>query len=171
MRERLEHQSRTDALTGLFNRRYFDQQLLKEFRLAERYQQPVSLVLFDIDRFKRFNDQYGHEMGDRVLQRVAEVVRQLLRPVDLLCRYGGEEFALLMPGMALSAAINQGEQVRLAVADVEVDGVRVTCSLGVAAIPAAQIDCPETLVKVTDQALYRAKQNGRNRLESLLDPS
>jgi diguanylate cyclase (GGDEF)-like protein/PAS domain S-box-containing protein len=167
LRQRLEHQSRTDALTGLFNRRYFDQELHKEFQLAQRYQQPVSLVLFDIDHFKKFNDQYGHDQGDRVLQAVAEVVSRNVQHVAEVCRYGGEEFAVIMPGSDLDGGCEQAEKLRRLIGELAVDQLQVTSSFGVAMVPHAGIDSPEALVKAADEALYRAKEGGRNRVEPM----
>ncbi|MEH6470231.1 MAG: diguanylate cyclase, partial [Halopseudomonas sp.] len=167
LRKRLEHQSRTDALTGLFNRRYFDQELDKEFRLSLRYRQPVSLVLFDVDHFKRFNDEYGHDQGDRVLQQVAKTVQENIRAVDVLCRYGGEEFVVIMPGADIVSCRQTAEQIRLAIESMRVDELQVTCSFGLAVAPHASIKSTEQLLKAADEAMYQAKQSGRNCVRAL----
>lgn len=170
LRKRLEHQSRTDALTGLFNRRYFDQELEKEFRLSRRYQQPVSLVLFDIDHFKKFNDNHGHDQGDRVLQQVAKVVRETVRPVDVVCRYGGEEFVIVMPGADIELCRTHAERVRVAIETMRVDGLQVTCSFGLSVVPHESIADSVQLLKAADEALYVGKESGRNCVRAMTDP-
>jgi len=167
LRNQLEHQSRTDALTGLYNRRFFDLNLEAEFRLAQRYHQPVSLVLFDIDHFKRFNDEHGHDQGDRVLQQVAERVKEAVRSVDILCRYGGEEFVIIMPGTSIELSRELTERIRLAVEALRVDGLQVTCSFGVAVAPHPAIATLDQLLKAADAAMYRAKEAGRNCVRSM----
>ncbi len=162
LRKGLEQLSRTDALTGLFNRRHFDQELAAEFRLSRRYVQPLSLVLFDIDHFKRVNDDCGYDQGDRVLQQVATAAWTHIREIDSLCRYGGEEFVIIMPGADTECCQQTAELVRRAIQALRIDGLQVTCSFGLAVLPAAGIDSVEQLLKAADTAMHQAKASGRN---------
>jgi diguanylate cyclase (GGDEF)-like protein/PAS domain S-box-containing protein len=163
MRQELERLSVTDALTGLYNRRYFDQKLKDEFALARRYNGPMAVLLFDVDHFKRFNDTYGHDQGDRVLQAIAGVMKSL-RTIDITCRYGGEEFVVILPNTPVDNAVYAAERLRAAVAAMVVDGLTVTISIGVAALPGVAVDTPDDLVKAADTALYASKQAGRNKV-------
>ncbi len=163
LQDELERLSITDGLTGLYNRRHFDQKLNEEFQLALRYCRPLSLLLLDVDHFKHFNDTYGHDQGDRVLQAIAKVL-QTLRAVDVPCRHGGEEFAVILPNTPIDKAVLTAERLRGVVAQTEVDGLAVTMSIGVAACPPLIVDRPDSLVKAADQALYVSKQAGRNRV-------
>lgn len=169
LQDELERLSVTDPLTGLFNRRYFDQKLGDEFQLALRYGQPLSVLLFDIDHFKRFNDTYGHDQGDRVLRAIAELTRRR-RTADIACRYGGEEFALILPNTPVDRALLAAERLRQAVADAEVDGLKVTISVGLAGRPPLMADRTDDLVKAADRALYAAKHAGRNRVSQWTAP-
>ena len=158
----------TDGLTGLRSRRYFEQHLRSETARAARSGTGFSMLLLDIDDFKRVNDTYGHNGGDRVLVAVAHRLAQLARPGDLVARYGGEEFAVLMPGTDAAQARIVAERVRRGIggAPVAVGETRlhqVTVSVGVAASPATGDD-PEDLVQAADRALYAAKNAGRNRV-------
>ncbi|MBU8895999.1 diguanylate cyclase response regulator [Corallococcus sp. H22C18031201] len=172
-REELLALSRTDALTGLFNRRYFEERMNEEFLRARRYQSHLSLVMLDIDHFKRINDTFGHPFGDEVLKAVAQTARARLREVDLLARYGGEEFIALLPEAAPTDALRACERVREAIENLEVvhpraDGtrqsVRLTASLGLATVPATDLPSAETLLRAADASLYEAKGAGRNRV-------
>lgn len=175
---RLQRAAREDGLTGLANRRAFDEALEREWRRAQREQKPVSLALIDIDSFKLFNDHYGHLRGDTCLCSVASVVMsRARRPADLAARYGGEELALLLPGILAEGARAVGEGVRHRIAALElphearVDGVPwVTASVGVATlVPPADQD-PSALIEAADHALYAAKRAGKNRVvHALLD--
>ncbi|MBI4967952.1 MAG: diguanylate cyclase [Rhodospirillales bacterium] len=162
LREDLRRQSDTDALTGLFNRRYFDGKLATEHALALRYDHPLSVFLFDVDHFKKFNDTHGHDQGDRVLQHVATAFRQTVRPMDVACRYGGEEFIAILPNTGDEAAAAVAESVRRAVESMVVDGLSVTISIGVATFKKGSGEEPDALVKRADTALYAAKKAGRN---------
>lgn len=163
--------SSLDGLTGIPNRRQFDETLSHEWNRLSREQRPLSLVLLDVDYFKRFNDHYGHIDGDRCLKLVAGALAGLLkRPADLAARYGGEEFAAILPGTALEGAKHIAETMRATVQNLAIDHAAspiapvVTISLGVSAvIPAPGCD-PVDLIQAADQALYRAKQAGRNRV-------
>jgi diguanylate cyclase (GGDEF)-like protein len=160
----------TDPLTGLANHRQFYNQLSREVRRAQRYERPLSLLMLDLDLFKQFNDRYGHLAGDQALREVAEVLRQNARSVDILARYGGEEFALILPETDLKRATSQAERVRAAVATFPFLGAgagpgSLSVSIGVAALH-GKMRKGQELVHDADQALYRAKAQGRNRIES-----
>ena len=163
LEQQLRLLSTTDALTGLYNRRRFDDVLLEEWKRAKRYQQYLTLLLFDVDHFKRFNDQYGHDQGDRVLQAIGRVMQTLFRDVDHPCRYGGEEFVVILPSTGFQGAALVAERLRLSMENLEIDGLKVTISIGVAVHPGVGQD-PAEMVKQADNALYAAKQGGRNRV-------
>ncbi|MHB8835876.1 MAG: diguanylate cyclase [Candidatus Methylomirabilia bacterium] len=160
----------TDGLTKLYNHRYFQDALKREFVRCQRHKSPLSLVLLDIDHFKRFNDTYGHQQGDIVLQELARTLRMQVRNLDIVARYGGEEFAVIMPEASLEVALLVAERLRAAVENHPVEGpsgpLRVTVSLGVAAVPRAETGVPAGLIAAADRALYRAKELGRNRVAS-----
>jgi diguanylate cyclase (GGDEF)-like protein len=167
----LETLSRTDALTGLGNRRSFDEVKHMEFLRSRRGGQPLALLLCDIDHFKRFNDTYGHGQGDDCLCRVAKALRQTLqRPGDVVTRIGGEEFAVLLPDTGPEAALGIAQRLRQAVSDLDIahagsdTAPHVTLSIGVACLDPAADTTFETLFHRADQALYRAKHDGRNRV-------
>ncbi len=160
----------TDGLTKLYNHRFFQDALKREFARSKRHRSPLSLALLDIDSFKKFNDTYGHQQGDVVLQELARTLRGQVRNLDVVARYGGEEFAVIMPDAALDVALNVAERLRAAVESHPVEGpsgpLRVTISLGVASVPQAEIDVPAGLIAAADRALYRAKRQGRNCVSS-----
>jgi diguanylate cyclase (GGDEF)-like protein len=170
---KLEEQSITDGLTGLRNRRFFDERLPEEFRRAQRYTDPVSLIMIDLDHFKLVNDRHGHQAGDQVLREAAALVRRSIRDTDIGARYGGEEFAVILPKTHLSGALavaeriwrelgQQAFRVAAAGADGQPGEIRVTASIGLAFYPSKDITAPESLVKYADEALYTAKRSGRN---------
>jgi diguanylate cyclase (GGDEF)-like protein len=160
---KLEHLSVTDALTGLGNRRAFEEALEVEMGRARRTGLPVSLVLLDLDRFKTFNDLHGHQAGDAALVAIGRVLHETLRAEDRACRYGGEEFALLLPATGPAAAADLAERVRGSVeASPLPDGNLMTVSLGVASDDGR--GAAETLVATADARLYTAKRRGRNRV-------
>ena len=170
LRDALEEVQRlaiTDSLTGLHNRRHLLELARHELQRARRYRLPMSVFMLDIDEFKRVNDTYGHAIGDQVLQGVAECCRQELRGVDVLGRYGGDEFAAVLPETGLPAACQVAERLRGSIAqralDTKAGQVTVTVSLGVAVLDDEHL-APETLLDHADQALYVAKQSGRNRV-------
>jgi diguanylate cyclase (GGDEF)-like protein len=157
----------TDGLTQVFNRRFFEEALERELSRCRRYGRALSLVMIDIDHFKHINDRYGHLAGDAVLKDVAMVVRSRIRREDVLARWGGEEFALLLPEVDLQGAVAMAEKVRRLIEKHiftfdEVD-IPVTLSAGVAALGKRQLS-PEALVKGADEKLYEAKQSGRNKV-------
>jgi diguanylate cyclase (GGDEF)-like protein len=157
----------TDSLTNLYNRRHFSKVGEGEVQRARRYQRPLSAIMLDIDHFKRVNDTYGHTVGDQILQGVAESCRQELRGVDVVGRYGGDEFVILLPENDLATAEQVAERLRKSIAQRQLNNTRgpatVTASLGVATID-GKSPTLETLLSRADQALYSAKQKGRNRV-------
>lgn len=159
----------TDPLTGLYNHRAFQENLLQEFTRAKRYGKPLSLMILDIDHFKKFNDTWGHLVGDRVLKHVARLFEGAVREkIDLVARYGGEEFAVLLPETNLPGAEVFGERIRSTVEStpLELDGKKlpITISIGVACTTVTHCDKTSELVGSADFALYRAKDSGRNRV-------
>ena len=171
MGERQRGLSRRESLTGCFNRRAFYELFPREVDRARRLGQGVAIVFLDIDHFKIINDRYGHETGDRVLQQLSARLRGIIRETDLLFRWGGEEFVILMPHTGPGEAPALGERIRVAVAERPFAAsdshpeVAVTVSLGVAGTAASSID-PDALLGRADAACYRAKEGGRNRVES-----
>lgn len=168
LRETLRNESIRDPLTGLFNRRYMEESLEREFRRALRSGSQVGVVAIDIDHFKAFNDTFGHDAGDALLRGFAERLRRHVRGEDIACRCGGEEFLLILPDCSEDAAVRRAEELRLSVSGMQVphrDGAlgAMTISLGVAAFP-AHAATPEEVLRVADLALYRAKAEGRDRV-------
>ncbi|HZY49086.1 MAG TPA: PleD family two-component system response regulator [Devosia sp.] len=158
----------TDELTGLYNRRYFDRHLSLMLDKAREQERDMAVMLIDMDFFKAVNDNHGHDIGDAVLKEFAERLKRNIRGVDLACRFGGEEFVVLMPDTDFRQAQGVAERVRMAVAErgFEAPGLRpltVTCSVGVA-LNEHELDTPEMILKRADVALYRAKREGRNRV-------
>jgi diguanylate cyclase (GGDEF)-like protein/PAS domain S-box-containing protein len=164
LQDELKRLSVTDALTGLYNRRHFDAKNEDEFRRFKRYGRPFSIFLFDVDHFKKFNDTYGHEMGDKVLQTMGAVLRSTVREIDIPCRYGGEEFVVVMPTTESEAALALAETVRKVIEATLVDGLKVTVSIGVASCPPLNPDTVESVLKSADTALYACKEGGRNQV-------
>ena len=163
----LERLSITDGLTQVHNHRYFQDRLREEFRRAQRYDDPLSLILIDLDHFKLFNDQHGHQVGDIVLCDVAAALQRSVRETDLLARYGGEEFAILLPRTPLAGALTVAERVWRELGALRTGPqrtLRVTCSVGVASFPHHAVSNAEQLVRSADESLYRAKSEGRNRI-------
>lgn len=155
-----------DPLTGCYNRRFGMTRLHEEFARARRSTAPLGVLLFDLDHFKAVNDTYGHLVGDEVLVRTTDAAERVLRDGDVLVRYGGEEFLIVLPGAGLADSHEIAERLRRAVADTEVldkdQVIRVTLSVGVAAFPETSVETPDQLLQLADEALYRAKDAGRN---------
>lgn len=166
MRDQLRSQSLQDPLTGLFNRRYLDSILLREVERAKRKRQSFGVLMIDIDHFKRINDRFGHDIGDRVIKRVAETMRDHFRETDVTCRFGGEEFAVLLIDTELRGAITRANSLREKISQILwpfMSEERVTISSGLSLYP-EHGDTPEELLHAADKALYQAKGGGRNRL-------
>jgi diguanylate cyclase (GGDEF)-like protein len=164
--ETLKEQAIRDPLTGLFNRRYFQETFKRELHRSSRDMQPLAIVMADVDHFKRFNDTFGHDAGDAALRTVGEILRSRMRAGDVASRHGGEEFALIFPGLTAEAAERRMEEIRH---DISTHTIRsrgqqinpVTISAGAAVYPDHACDT-ETLIHLADQALYRSKAAGRN---------
>ncbi|MBN2040339.1 MAG: diguanylate cyclase [Spirochaetes bacterium] len=164
--------SNTDDLSGLKNRRCFDNNIEHEWKNAIREKKPISLIFIDIDYFKKYNDHYGHQAGDSCIRLIADVIRQYSRrPLDLCARYGGEEFVILLPNLKTDDALKHAERIRESVAGLKIRheyseaSHYVTISLGVAGLVPVKHSSPDLLIAAADKGLYKAKANGRNRVE------
>jgi diguanylate cyclase (GGDEF)-like protein/PAS domain S-box-containing protein len=164
LEDELRRLSNTDSLTLLYNRRYLDQALQTELDRAQRYHLPVSVLMVDVDHFKRINDAHGHDQGDRVLQAVARTLRASLRGQDSPCRWGGEEFVAILPNTKKAGAFTLAERLRQDIEQMSVDGLRVTASIGVAEFPDLEVSSQARLIGAADAAMYQAKRSGRNRV-------
>jgi diguanylate cyclase (GGDEF)-like protein len=170
LKAKLENQSIRDPLTSLFNRHFMEIALEREMHRAARRDSTLALLMIDVDHFKTFNDTFGHEAGDAILRDVAECFRQTSRPEDVVCRYGGEEFVMILPEISMDAAIERAEMIRR-----KVSGIRmhyrgqllrsVSVSIGVGMYPAAAAASGGELIRLADQALYRAKTMGRDQVQ------
>jgi len=168
LHRRIQALAITDGLTGLYNHRYFHESLSKELARAGRYRRALSLIMLDIDYFKRYNDTYGHPKGDIVLQRIAQILTENLRKPDIAVRYGGEEMAIILPEADKESTGHTAERIRSVVegcpfGEEQEEKVKITVSLGVAVYPEDARSKEELIVKA-DHALYRAKDEGRNRV-------
>ena len=168
MNKRLRKLSITDGLTELFNHRHIHELLQEEFERSNRSGEPIAVAMLDLDHFKKVNDTYGHPTGDVILYETAQILRETAREIDMPGRYGGEEFIVILPNTVEDAAARFAERVRQRVNEHafrdEATEVRMTLSCGVASFPGDGIESPETLLKRADEALYRAKESGRNRM-------
>jgi diguanylate cyclase (GGDEF)-like protein len=166
---RLLQISLTDPLTELNNRRHLMDTLEKEFERCQRSNHPCAFLMIDLDHFKRVNDTYGHQQGDEVLQATAREIKRQLRQYDTAARFGGEEFALLLPETTPEDALMVAERLRKSISDIKFSGsiseLTITTSIGIATLPDNNIDSIEDLIRLADDALYTAKGNGRNRVE------
>ncbi|MDR3390689.1 MAG: sensor domain-containing diguanylate cyclase [Sulfuriferula sp.] len=169
LQEMLREQSTHDALTGLYNRHHLEETLDRELIAAQRHGHPISIIMGDLDHFKTINDSYGHLAGDAVLRTFGTLMKQHARSSDIYCRYGGEEFLLVLPQMAKHNAIERAEQLRKTIAATPVDygttQIAVTVSFGVATFP-HDGGSGDALIAAADQALYAAKATGRNRVNA-----
>jgi diguanylate cyclase (GGDEF)-like protein len=163
LEEKLRHSSDTDPLTGIYNRRRFVTELRERFHEFKRYSTQAALILFDIDFFKKINDTYGHQCGDEVLCNLCEMCKSQLRDADILARFGGEEFIVLLPATELEQALNLAERLRIKIAECTL-GPALSISLGVSCLE-AQDSSEDAVISRADEAMYRAKNNGRNRVE------
>jgi two-component system, cell cycle response regulator len=167
-RTRLEQLAIQDDLTGLYNYRYLHNRLGEEFKRAERYREPLSCVMLDIDHFKRINDRFGHDAGDAVLREIAARIRKAVREIDVVTRYGGEEFLLVLPSTNFSGALAVADRVWRAIGCepflFSSTSERITVSAGVAVFPSRDIKSKDQLLKASDRALYQAKEEGRDRI-------
>jgi diguanylate cyclase (GGDEF)-like protein len=168
--DEMQRQARTDTMTGLMNRRAFDEELTQALARASRYGRSLSLVMTDIDHFKRINDEHGHPFGDRVIRDFARMLKEESREVDTVARIGGEEFAVVLPEIDLAQASQFAERLRQAAASLAVRGVQMTASFGVSDTTVSEYS-GSALIQDADGALYRAKQNGRNRVELAGEPA
>ncbi|MBN1115201.1 MAG: diguanylate cyclase [Oligoflexia bacterium] len=156
-----------DGLTGLYNHRYFQDRLELEAKRARRLEHPLSIIFFDIDHFKKYNDINGHPMGDMLLRSLADLLKICCRSTDIICRYGGEEFCIILPHTDAKGALTKAENIRKLVEDTEFPNQEkqpngnLTISIGVSEMP-AHADTPEMLIKLADEALYKVKEQGRN---------
>ncbi|MEW6207879.1 MAG: sensor domain-containing diguanylate cyclase [Acidobacteriota bacterium] len=166
--KRVQIQAMTDALTGLYNHRYFQERLEREIKLADRNDTHLSLIMLDLDHLKRINDTYGHRKGDAALTHVARMMRSSFRDIDICARYGGEEFVAILPQCGREDALKAAERLREAIASTPVRQIgQVTASIGVATYPESAVS-QEELIEMADRAMYVAKESGRNRVRSLM---
>ena len=165
LQHQLREQASRDPLTGLYNRRHLDSVLEREL-FSRRQHESLCMLLIDIDHFKRINDAFGHQAGDRILAKLATILTGHSRPRDVICRYGGEEFLVLMPGMAVELARQRAESIRQAFAETSIsfegERLQATLSIGLSATP-EHAESVSGLIRCADQALYQAKAGGRNR--------
>lgn len=167
--KKLEALAVTDGLTGLYNRRYFEETLAKEFARAQRYQLVLSVILIDVDHFKHYNDNNGHQAGDKLLQKISSIFEECIREVDVAARYGGEEFILVLPETTKEAALRVAGRIREKVNQLTAPGAsdqplgKISLSMGIASHPADALD-QESLIKHADAALYLAKSSGRDQV-------
>ncbi|PCI28324.1 MAG: hypothetical protein COB67_06650 [SAR324 cluster bacterium] len=164
----LESLASIDELTGIYNRRYLLEQMQKEWARSRRYQYPIALILFDVDHFKLFNDHYGHQTGDQVLRLMAQTSQSILRDSDIMGRYGGEEFLIMLPETSVFNAALVAEKIRALVEKLEFtqegDKLRIAVSLGVAGRKKETRETMESVIQRVDQAMYQAKHAGRNQV-------
>jgi diguanylate cyclase (GGDEF)-like protein len=168
LRETLRDQSIRDSLTGLFNRRFMEESLDRELQRARRKKRSLAVLFLDLDHFKRFNDAFGHDAGDTVLRRIAEVFREHFRGDDVVCRYGGEEFAIILPESNATNAARRADLLRAEARKIEIRHQgqilnAVTFSVGVASFP-ENGSTGEEILRAADQSLYQSKADGRDRV-------
>lgn len=165
----LNEQVRTDALTGLYNFRFFNETISLEMERTRRSAQPLSMIMVDIDHFKKFNDQWGHELGNHALVHVANLIKLAIRKLDYACRFGGEEFVILLPNTDLRQAVSVAERLCEMISTTalfveNVSPITITASLGVDQFLSHKGEQSEAFIQRVDQWLYKAKHNGRNQV-------
>lgn len=167
-RDQLQELAVKDHLTGLYQRRVFDEMMIKEISRSIRHQHYMSVAMLDLDYFKRVNDDYGHLVGDEVLIKTGQILMQMMRSDDLVCRFGGEEFVILMPNTQLKDAQVIAERIRSSIADTlfttDKGELKITISIGLVEFYLGSVQSPQELLKVADDCLYKAKENGRNQV-------
>lgn len=171
--KRLSELVSTDPLTNLFNYRHFSHTLDQEIERSQRTLQPTTLIMLDVDHFKKVNDQWGHEVGNDALQLISRCIVDNIRKLDIACRYGGEEFAIILPSSDVAASVHVAERIRAAIehthldipqANGSVEQLKLTASAGLSVYSGNQILTGQQLVKAADEKLYQAKKQGRNRI-------
>ena len=171
--DELRHQVQTDALTGLYNFRFFSNILPLEMERSRRSSVPLSLIILDIDHFKQFNDTWGHELGNQALQHVSQLIKVAIRKLDFACRFGGEEFAVILPGTEIHQALNVAERLRFLIANSELKinrkNVQMTASLGVDEFKSTDNYTFQEFIERVDSRLYQAKAAGRNLVKGPID--
>jgi len=172
--KQLEQFAYQDGLTGALNRRAFDNHMDREFKRSYRYNTPLGMILLDVDHFKKLNDRWGHQVGDDVLRFIAGTIQDSIREIDFLFRYGGEEFAILLPETGKEEALLTADRIRKLIQDKPISGLwrnaSVTASLGVSCMPTPEVNSSYDLVKLADSALYHSKNLGRNRVIGFPNP-
>jgi diguanylate cyclase (GGDEF)-like protein len=174
LRQPLSDQAVRDALTGLFNRRYMEETLAREVRRAVRRDRPLALLMLDLDHFKRYNDRYGHAAGDSVLRAVGAFPRARIRSEDIPCRYGGEEFVVILPEATPDHSLHRAEEIRAGVKQLTIvhDARQldnITTSIGLASV-SAEVSESSSLLRAADAALYPSKEKGRDRVTVASSP-
>ncbi len=165
---RLYEESIADSLTGLYHHKFFELRLEEELKRSKRYKYALSLVMIDIDDFKKVNDEHGHLVGDRVLKEIAAVLKKATRLEDIVARYGGDEFAIIMPHSPKENMRNVGERIRAKTEKMDVSGIKITVSIGIAHHDGKDTDIDHRdLIRRADEALYLVKKKGRNRVEMI----
>lgn len=161
-----EHNASYDIVTGIYNRRKFEEIFIKELKRVKRYGHPLSIILLDIDHFKEFNDSYGHKIGDKILSELSGMLKEKIRDIDTVARWGGEEFIIILPNTSKENAVNKADSLRQCIqTGVSVDSQGITCSFGVTSY--IEGDDSNSIFVRTDEALYLAKNNNRNNVKVL----
>jgi two-component system, cell cycle response regulator len=164
--ERLQELSMTDSLTGLYNRLFFQKRITYEYQRAMRYRKPLALLMLDLDHFKKVNDTFGHQFGDYVLHHASSLLAGCVRQVDILARYGGEEIVVACPETDVAKSLIVAERIRTKLESAEFKkdsaNTKITASIGISVCPDDRIKDADELLRTADEALYRAKQDGRN---------
>ena len=175
LNDTLSRSSRLDSLTQLYNHKYFQEKLAHEFEASARYGRPLSIAMIDVDSFKQVNDTYGHAVGDAVLEQLAKALVAETRSTDIASRYGGDEFALVRRETKLEAALHCAHRIGEATRAMRIEAgdavVKVTVSIGLAALPHRRIATAKHMLEYADHALYRAKRNGRNQVQAWSRPA